>query len=255
MKLVSKKPILCLVALVGGCAQAQVSAVNGPGTPATISGKGFRLSGFAMYTQGEPFQLVQRHANTLTLPDGTKRTSETVDQVFRDSRGRFRLESGSMKDGVFEARNITIFDPVALVEVSFGAHATTGRLTHIEPRQFPSPEDERKAAEQAARSAAYDRAHPDDFSEEALGTRTIAGEEAVGTRKKQLFVPVDGKGRFSRSTETWSSPELKIDLLTVTDNSTIGSMRTEVTDLKRAEPDPELFKVPAGLTLQEQVRH
>jgi hypothetical protein len=236
------------------CVYSQTS-LNGPGTPVTISGKHFGLNGIEMYTEGEPFQLVQRRTNALTLPDGTKRTSETVDHVFRDSQGRFRLESGLMKDGVFEARNITIFDPVALTSVALGAHATTGRLTHVEPRQLPTAVDERKATEQAARSASYDRAHPEDFSEEALGTRMIAGQQAVGSRKKQLFVSVDGKNRFPRVTETWACPELKIDLLTITDNPMIGLMRTEVTELKRAEPDPELFKVPAGLTLQVQVRH
>lgn len=219
-----------------------------------MSGTHLTLAGFEMYTQGEPFQLVQRHTGVLTLPDGTKRTSEAIDRVFRDSQGRFRSESGQMKDGVFEARMITIFDPVALIEVSFSPHGTTGRLTHIEPRQLPSADDQRRAAEQAGRSAAYDRAHPEDFSEESLGTRTIAGQEAIGTRKKQLFVGVDGRSRFSRVTETWTNPELKIDLLTVSDNSTIGLMTIEVNELKRVEPDPELFKVPVGMTLQEQVR-
>jgi hypothetical protein len=241
---------------LGVSAHAQAVPANGPGSLQMMSGKHLGIGGFEMYTQGEPFQLVERQTTVRTLPDGTEGTSQMVRHVFRDAQARFRLESGVMKDGVFEATNITIVDPVALTSVSFGPHGTKGRLTHMEPRQLPTAEDERKAAEQAARSAAYDKAHPEDFSEESLGTRVIAGEKAVGTRKKQLFVATNGKDRFSLVTETWTSPELKIALLTVSDysSSKLGMVTTEVTELTRTEPDPALFKAPAGLTLEEQVR-
>ena len=220
-----------------------------------MSGKHLALNGFDMYTQGEPFQLVEHQTTERTGPDGAIRKSDNIVHAFRDAAGRFRIESGFIKNGVFEVRNIILFDPVALTSVTFAPHGTIARLTQVEPRQLPTADDERKAAEQAARSAAYDRAHPEDFSEEALGTRTIAGEQAVGTRKKQLFVALDGVTRFPRVTEAWTSPDLKIDLLKIADDPAIGKITTEVTELKRTEPGPELFKVPAGLTIEVQMRH
>jgi hypothetical protein len=233
--------------------RSQMGPGNGSGTPQSISGKHFGLDGFEMYTQGEPFQLVERITTVRTKPDGTKETSESIRHVFRDSQGRFRVELGHMKDGVFQAREITIFDPVALIKVDFGAHATKGRLTHVQPRQLPTAEDDRKAAEQEARSAAYRQAHPDEFSDESLGSRVIAGEEARGMRKKQTFVSADGS-RFHMVTETWTSAELKIPVLTILDDSEQSHrvVTTEVTELKRMEPDAALFKVPANLTLEEQ---
>jgi len=256
------KYILPMVMWVAGAlaapaiGRAQMGPGNGPGTPQMMSGKHLVVDGFEMYTQGEPLQLVERVTTVRTTPDGAETISEAIRYVFRDSQGRFRLESGQMKDGVFQARTISILDPVALISVSFGAHATTGRLTHLEPRQLQTAEDDRKAAEQEARSAAYDRAHPDDFSEESLGTRVIAGEEARGIRKKQAFVSVDGK-RFHLVTETWTNAELKIPLLTIFDNSGLGAgvVTTEVTEVKRTEPEAALLKVPANLTLVEQLRH
>jgi hypothetical protein len=218
-----------------------------------ISGKHFVLDGFEMYAQGEPFQLVEQVTTERTKPDGAKATSEAIRHVFRDSQGRFRVESGHMKDGVFQAQEITIFDPVALIKVDFMDRATKGRLTHVQPRQLPTAEDDRKAAEQEARSAAYRQAHPDEFSDESLGTRVIAGEEAQGIRKKQTFVSADGS-RFHMVTETWTCAELKIPLMTILDDSEQSHrvVTTEVTELKRMEPDAALFKVPENLTLEEQ---
>ncbi len=55
-------------------------------------------------------------------------------------------------------------------------------------------------------------------------------------------------------TETWTSAELKIPLLTILDDSEQSHrvVTTEVTELKRMEPDAALFKVPENLTLEEQ---
>ncbi len=122
--------------------RSQMGPGNGPGTPQTISGKHFGLDGFEMYTQDDPFQLVERVTTVRTKPDGATVTSETIRHVFRDSQGRFRVESGRMKDGVFQAREITIFDPVALIKVDFMDRATTGRLFHVQPRQLPTAEEE-----------------------------------------------------------------------------------------------------------------
>ncbi len=182
--------------------RSQTGPGNGPETSHRISGKHFTFDDFDMYTQGEPFQLVERVTTLRTKPDGTAKTSEAIRHVFRDSQGRFRVEAGHIKDGVFQAREITIFDPVALIQVDFGAHATKGRLTRLEPRQLPTAEENRQAAEQAARSAAYNKAHPGENSEEPLGTRVIAGEEARGIRKK-LDARVGGWGAgFTAVTET-----------------------------------------------------
>ena len=235
--------------------RSQMGVGNGPGTAQRISGKHFSFDGFEMYTQGQPFQLVEGVTTVRTKPDGATVTSEAVRHVFRDSQGRFRVESGHIKDGVFQAREITIFDPVALIQVNFGAHATKGRLTHVEPRQLPTAEENRQGAEQAARSAAYNKAHPGENSEEPLGTQVIAGEEVQGTRKKLTLVSADGS-RFHMVTETWTSAELKIPLLTILDDSEQSHRveTTEVTELKRTEPDAALFKVPANVTLEEQLR-
>jgi hypothetical protein len=74
--------------------RAQMGPGNGPGTPQTISGEHFGLDGFEMYTQGEPFQLVEQLTTVRTKPDGAKATSEATKHVFRDLQGRFGWSRG-----------------------------------------------------------------------------------------------------------------------------------------------------------------
>jgi TonB family protein len=223
----------------------QVSSGNSPGTPQTMSSEPFGFDDFET-TPGEPFQLVEQLTTARTTPDGVKKNLNEIRHVFRDSQGRLRVEDGWMKDGVFKARGITILDPVALIEVD-----SQGRLIHLEPRprKLPTAEDNRTAAERKAWSAAYNKAHPGENTEESLGTRVIAGEEAQGTRKKLTLMSADGS-KPQMVTETWVSPELNISLLTILDDSERNHRvaTTEVTELKRTEPDAELFKVPANLT-------
>jgi TonB family protein len=246
------------VAMILGSMVFAVLAVSGrgvaqQGTPVMTSGKHLEIDGFEMYTQNEPFQLIQHKTATRVWPDGIERTSETVEYVFRDSQARFRLESGSMKDGMFRPRLITLVDPVALTEIHFAPNGTAARLVHLAPRELPSESDRREAGEQPARSAAYYRNHPQDFSDESLGSRVIAGEQAEGRRTKRLVNAVDGSARMSIVTDTWRSPELKIALLTTMDRSSVDVTTTEVTWLQRGEPDSELFKTPARLTLDDQM--
>ena len=51
--------------------------------------------------------------------------------------------------------------------------------------------------------------------------------------------------------ETWHSQELAINLLSLRTGPMIGKQNFTITDLSAVEPDPELFKVPAGYEIRD----
>ena len=241
---------VCAVAGAGwGCGQAVVER-----PPTVISGTQFRLQGFEMYVRGEPFILVERSTHVRMGPDGTEKTSESEERVFRDEDGRFRMDAGSVKDGEFQVRRVVIFDPVALTSVAYLPQGKTARLTHVQPRTVPTAEDKAKLAEQAARSAAWRKEHPGSGGEEALGWEMIAGEQAEGKRVTTMFPVRDGGTVMQIVTETWTSPDLRIPLLTKTEDTRSGKTTRTVTEIRRREPDPKLFELPAGYTVEEERR-
>jgi hypothetical protein len=51
--------------------------------------------------------------------------------------------------------------------------------------------------------------------------------------------------------ETWQSRELAINLLSIRTGPMIGKQNFTITDLSVVEPDPELFKLPAGYEIRD----
>jgi hypothetical protein len=89
---------------------------------------------------------------------------------------------------------------------------------------------------------------------EQLDGKTIAGVYAEGTRLT-MTIPEGAEGNdrlLTTVNETWRSPDLNINLLTVNEDPRSGTRTNEVTELDRAEPDPSAFQVPEGYTLKEQ---
>jgi hypothetical protein len=89
---------------------------------------------------------------------------------------------------------------------------------------------------------------------ESLSGKTINGIYAEGVRMTQTY-PV---GYFGNDRpivvvhETWTAPDLKIIVLTTSDDPRTGTRTTEVTNIDRSEPDPALFQVPEGYTIRDR---
>jgi hypothetical protein len=88
---------------------------------------------------------------------------------------------------------------------------------------------------------------------ESLGTQTIEGVTAEGTRAT-LTIPAGEIGNtlpLEIIDETWYSPELQINVMTKHRDPRSGETTYRLTNLSRSEPDRSLFEVPAGYTVQE----
>lgn len=89
---------------------------------------------------------------------------------------------------------------------------------------------------------------------EDLGTRTIAGVEAFGTRTTNT-VPAGERGNklpLVSTTEMWRSEALDVTLLEIVDDPIEGKKRFEVTEVTQSDPDPAVFAPPANYRIEEK---
>ncbi len=90
-------------------------------------------------------------------------------------------------------------------------------------------------------------------NEESLGAQTMEGLVAVGKRTT-ITVPVNpeiGNDQPIKVVdEQWYSPDLQINIVSSTDDPRRTTQTTErYTNIKRGEPDPSLFQIPADFTV------
>lgn len=92
------------------------------------------------------------------------------------------------------------------------------------------------------------------FSTEQLGTQTIDGVLVEGTRSTVIYpVGLMGNDReFSSTTETWMSPELKLMVLSKSNDPRSGENTFKIANLSRTPPDANLFLVPPDYTIVDE---
>ena len=92
-----------------------------------------------------------------------------------------------------------------------------------------------------------------EVNQEQLGTQTIEGVAAEGTRV--TFTIAAGKIGNERPivtvNERWYSQELQTVVLSKNSDPRMGETTYRLTNIDRSEPDPSLFQVPADYTVDE----
>jgi hypothetical protein len=92
-----------------------------------------------------------------------------------------------------------------------------------------------------------------DAKSESLGTQTIEGVRAEGSRT--TFTIPAGKIGNERPivtvSERWYSPELQVVVMSKTSDPRVGETTYRLANITRAEPDPSLFQVPPDYTIKE----
>lgn len=88
---------------------------------------------------------------------------------------------------------------------------------------------------------------------ENLGTQTMEGVKVEGTRTTHT-IPAGEIGNdraIVSTTERWYSPELQMVIYSKTVDPQMGESTYRVNNLRRDDPDPALFKVPAEFKVTE----
>ena len=220
-----------------------------------------------------------------TLADGTRIQRENKVSVWRDGEGRVRRESPTEITIADPVAGVSyVLDPKTMtgkkMNVSIVTHASGGvggavgyrvSVSHVEEG---SADDKAKLKLKAEQEVAVAQMKADDASankqlfvlegpqrlavrrESAkigsssapLETQSIEGVLTEGTRSAET-IPAGAIGNdrpIQVSSERWYSPELKTLVLSRRSDPRSGDETFRLTNIRRGEPSPDLFQVPAG---------
>ena len=227
-------------ALTGVMAATVLTAGAGAQTPNFVS----RDAADVPTIKGAPFSGDSVITLKLSQYDGTKIERKVSGKYYRDSEGRVRREQvivglGLMTPTGDGQRIVNIVDPVAgFVYTMIGDQREAQRLPIV---KVATPTE---VGAEPVGPIGVDVAK----KVESLGTRQIDGVSATGT-KTTLTIPPGLMGNerpVDVVEERWESPELKLVLLSRQHNPVSGEVEYRMTNIRRAEPAADLFKVPAG---------
>jgi len=239
-----------LLAAVTPLAYAQGGMVSSFGTG--------RIDGVA---NRQPYTATWTEKSVQTLANGTTVTHESTTKFARDSSGRTYSEMHhtlpSGQDG--QPREMVmyhIFDTAARTTTMWNSETRAATVTH---RPEPSTIQARPAQTLDAPSAPTVetdtpvRRQQVEAQREELGTKTIAGVSAKGTRVTRV-IPAGRDGNdqpITTTQETWRSTEYGIVLMSVNDDPRYGTTTHETTEFTPGEPDAALFRLPEGYTVRD----
>ena len=94
---------------------------------------------------------------------------------------------------------------------------------------------------------------PANTATEDLGSQTMQGIPVTGTRTTRTIPKgqIGNDAPISIVTEVWTSPELRTVVYSKRTDPRMGEQTFQLTNITRSEPDPSLFIVPAGFTVND----
>jgi hypothetical protein len=231
------------------------------------------LAGPAATIPGAPYSAQAVTQRLQLLADGNRITQTTTNNVARDSKGRvYREESlpGLRNSNAEPPHLVLIEDPVAGEHITLDSNSKTAMKL---PSAMMKKEDEAAArngvpvmsgtrtwftsagaGQQTVRVMAGAKIDDAKATKTDLGTQTIEGVVAQGTRMTHT-IPAGEMGNdlpLVITSETWYSPDLKVLVMSKSNDPRMGETTYKLTNLSRGEPDPTLFQIPADYTVKEQ---
>jgi len=243
-----------LAALTALCASGQPGPHRmgppgpGPGDFAFMGGE----FGFGKVVTGAPYSAQVTTQMTQTLADGTHIQRSMTASVVRDSQGRSRREETMSAIGRLSANGaaprtmVFIHDPVASMSYVLDPNAHTVHQMQLSAHgRGPG----------ASANGGTPHAHPNApaVTTEDLGTQVIAGVTTTGKRMtRTIAAGTEGNDRdIAVVTETWTASDLQVVVMSKTSDPRFGDRVYQLANITRAEPDPSLFTVPSGYTVEQ----
>jgi hypothetical protein len=201
--------------------------------------------------KGVPYQAQAVTETTQTLADGNRIVHKSTALLARDSEGRTRREQkidsvGQWATGGQPSPLVFINDPVAQVIYILESNTKTARKMSASGEK--SVADEAKiVAEKKALDARRSADVKGDIVKESLGSKTIEGTVAEGTR----FTRTVAAGKMGNErpltfvNETWFSSELGMIVMSRHTDPQMGETVYTLTNIQRSEPEASLFAVPS----------
>lgn len=266
--------ILCLGWLAAtGVVHAQLTQMSvmqssnftyrrGPDDKGVVDGVGaiqFRSIGYPI-VEGAPFSGEERRSSVQVLSDGTRVTFPlpSGQKVFRDSRGRTRMEriiaGGSAPIGRANVEPFVLIEINDTVDNYYYLLDSQNKVAYrskyspilVVPSGRTAPGPAAASSPPPARKGLPPTGLPQSLTED-LGTRIIQGVPAEG-QKQTTVIPVGYRGNdrpLTNVNETWISPQLQLMVL-LTSKSASGESALEIANLSLVEPSANLFRPPPG---------
>jgi hypothetical protein len=210
--------------------------------------------------KGAPYAADGVTETTQTLGDGTHISRQDTYTIYRDGEGRVRRESGD---------EAWISDPVAKVSYVLNNKQQTARKLSLS-RTVVFDKAQQDGAQNAKLKAEARAAGPAvvldnvpiigfaipkaDGKSEALGKQSMEGVEVDGTRMTTIIPQGQiGNDRPLQTVhERWESADLHVTILAKHSDPMVGDRVERLTNVRRGEPDPALFQVPASYTIESE---
>jgi hypothetical protein len=208
---------------------------------------------------GAPYSAVGVTESTQTLADGNTINRKVQSTVYRDSQGRTRRETTFSGVGPLAASGqprtlVMIHDPVA----------GTGYVLHADSKtaeQFPArPAHANKSGtspEVRFEAHIQQEIANGTLKKEDLGTQTISGISAQGTRYTRVIQAgqVGNASAITVVSEEWYSPDLQVVVKSTRSDPRTGQVTYTLTNIQRTEPAASLFTVPSDYTVKQATAH
>lgn len=182
--------------------------------------------------------------------------------VARNSQGEsyFAMELTRPQPDATRPMRVTITDPTALTVTTLDPQVKAAFVSHIGGNALnkapiltpgsntPTPDGRPAGTTDVTASAA------NNTQTQSLGTKEISGLQVVGVRTIHTNPPNGPNDKpFVSTVDTWSSPELKVIVMTETYTSSGNHHVTRLENIVRSEPSAALFQVPAGYTVRDNM--
>jgi len=245
-----------IVLLVIGLAPAVHAQRGSPGVF-------FRVGIEADVVKGAPYAADVISESVQMLSDGNRIVHRSTSRVYRDSEGRTRRE----EDRAAGSPSIVISDPVAGSSWTLDVDARSARQSPALPMIYGGNVNRQGELERlnvvmngqlssfVARGGTTlwlnGPGTNEQTVEEKLTARTIEGVRVEGVRRT-MTIPVGAIGNerpIVVTSEEWTSPELKVMVLSESNDPRTGTSTYKLVNVKRGDPSPSLFQVPADFTI------
>jgi len=222
--------------------------------------------------KGAPYSANVVNESVQTLADGNRIVQNTTGSMARDSQGRTRQSMPLPQIGNLSAANapqlVFIQDPVAQTAYQLNLTDKTAHKMPLPPALASLPGAPARVVTQSFSTStgfstvgavggggvvmkAQRIAEPGESHTEDLGTQTMQGIAAHGTRTTRT-IPAGQIGNdkpIDIVTEVWTSPDLQTIVYSKRSDPRTGEQTFQLTNIVRSEPDPSQFTVPSDFKL------
>jgi hypothetical protein len=225
------------------------------------------------FVKGAPYTATAETETTQVLADGNRIVNKSSATLARDGEGRTRREEAIVHLGPLptnDSKLAFINDPVAKTESVLNLHEQTAhvhtfmvRPDKIKVRTFAGKQ---MATAPGDKQIIVTTSGPDggkgllpplpdlaasakrESQQQALPDETIDGVncEHVLTTETIPAGSIGNEHPIVITSETWASPELHLLVMRKRNDPRFGETVYRLTDIKRGEPDPSLFQIPAN---------